>query len=70
MIGLMPLFDALPHNRHLRELHVSSAGEYADFTRDVLLWGVRDNTGLRKLSFAGEADQFVEEAVKLVAARA
>ena len=73
--GLVLLFDSLPRNHYLRGLHVSSAGElapeeHADFTRDVLLRAVRENIGLRMLSFAGEADQYVEEAVKLVAARA
>jgi hypothetical protein len=76
--GLHPLFEALPHNTHLRTLDVTGNNVSAACARDVLLPAVRANTSLRKL-FLGEnrddvADEFIRvflrEATALVAARA
>jgi hypothetical protein len=48
-VGLRPLFEALPHNSHLRSLDCSHTLFSAEFARDVLLPAVRANTGLRTL---------------------
>ena len=70
---MAPLLEALPGNRHLRELDVSKTGALsAEFTRDRLLPAVRANTGLQKFkcdSDDGEPDASVAEAIRLVAAR-
>ena len=76
--GLGPLFDALPHNTHLRHLECYCTGMTADFARDRFLPAVRANTSLRKLIASpwwdneehGEAPPEVLEAEALVAARA
>ena len=72
--GLGPLFDALPHNAHLRQLDCSNTGMSAQFARDRLLPAVRANTSLRKLLTRNPPYDVtlpeVQEAVALVAARA
>jgi hypothetical protein len=47
--GLRALFQALPHNTHLRALECTQNGISDAFARDVLLPAVRANTSLRKL---------------------
>ena len=47
--GLVPLFDALPRNNHLRKLSCRSTGMSEAFARDVVLPAVRANTSLRTL---------------------
>ena len=78
-VGLAPLFAALPHATHLRELNCSTNGVSASFARDVLLPAVRANSSLLYLKAEDELyddddeheDQpFIVEAEALVAARA
>jgi hypothetical protein len=45
--GLRPLFEALPHNTHLRTLKCKFNGMGAAFACDVLLPAMRANTSLR-----------------------
>lgn len=47
--GLRQVVNALPANRHLRELDCQINAMSAEFARDHLLPAVRANTGLRKL---------------------
>lgn len=47
--GLRPLFEALPHNTHLRVLNCSYNIMSDVFARDLLMPAVRANTSLRKL---------------------
>jgi hypothetical protein len=71
--GLRPLFQALPHNTHLRALNVLDNDMTEAFARDELLPAVRANASLRKLHAAWPpqaADASVHEAQALVAARA
>ena len=76
--GLGPLFDALPHNTHLRVLDCSNTGMSEEFARDHFLPAVQANTSLRKLvsnelwgnEDDGVAPPEVLEAKALVAARA
>jgi hypothetical protein len=65
--GLGPLFDALPRNTHLRELHCGNNNMSDAFARERLLPAVRANASLREL----QADYFVaaREAMELVANR-
>ena len=75
--GLAPLFDALPHNTHLRQLNCCNNGMSDDFAHDCFLPAVRASTSLRKLEASelwdidedGEAPPEVLEAEALVAAR-
>ena len=75
--GLAPLFDALPHNTHLRELRCSNTSMSADFARSRFLPAVRANTSLRTLrasAYWGNQEDGVPppevlEAEALVAAR-
>jgi hypothetical protein len=55
--GLRPLFEALPHNMHLRTLDVQGNFLSDAFARDVLLPAVRANTSLRSL-FVGLAESY------------
>jgi hypothetical protein len=67
-MGLGPLFDALPHNTHLRTLNCCGNQASEAFTRDRLLPAVRANRSLRSLridNFAGEG-----EVAALMASRA
>ena len=76
--GLGPLFDALPHNTHLRQLDCSNNEMSDEFARFRFLPAVRANTSLRKLIASelwdneedGDAPPEVLEAEELVAARA
>jgi hypothetical protein len=47
--GLTPLFEALPRNTHLRELHCGENRKGAAFEEHVMLPAVRANTSLRLL---------------------
>lgn len=80
--GLRPLFEALPHNTHLRSLACCYDEMTEGFARDVLLPAVRANTALRSLRFNGrdytedleddeelEELESVREAQRLVAQR-
>ena len=75
--GLGPLFDALPHNTHLRVLDCSNTGMSEEFARDCFLPAVQANTSLRKLAASewwggeedGDAPPELLEAEALVAAR-
>jgi hypothetical protein len=49
--GMGPLFDALPHNTHLRSLKCCENNITEAFMRDRLLPAVRANSSLRKLGF-------------------
>jgi hypothetical protein len=77
-VGLAPLFAALPHATHLRELNCSTNGVSASFARDVLLPAVRANSSLLYLKADDdiyddeehEDQPFIEEAEALVADRA
>jgi hypothetical protein len=66
--GLRPLFEALPHNTHLRTLrccdHISEA-----FAADLLLPAVRANTSLRSLNANLAWSASAREAEALVAQR-
>jgi hypothetical protein len=66
--GMRPLFEALPHNTHLRTLACYQNMMSAVFERDVLLPAVRANTSLRKLDVRGWGSLL--EAHDLVARRA
>ncbi len=71
-VGLGPLFDALPHNTHLRTLNCWPNNVTKAFVRDRLLPAVRANSSLRLLEM-GSASVFWDEAREaemLVAARA
>jgi hypothetical protein len=48
-IGLATIMEALPRNRHLRELNVGNNGMSEAFAREQLLPAVRANTTLRSL---------------------
>ena len=76
--GLSLLFHLLPHNRHLRELHVRSTGMSREFAGHTLLPSVRANTSLRKLEVGtfgwgvgpgAQAPPEIREAEALVEAR-
>ena len=74
--GLLPLFEALPHNTHLQLLSCFNTGMSQAFARDVFSPAVRANTSLRELEASeswawGESDAPPEvlEAEALVAAR-
>jgi hypothetical protein len=64
---LLPLFDALPRNAHLRTLCVVHTGMSEAFARDVLLPAVRANTSLTQLT-AGDG-AVTREAKDIVAQR-
>jgi hypothetical protein len=49
--GLQPLFDALPHNMHLRELRCADNGVTEAFARERMLPAVQANTSLCDLHF-------------------
>ncbi len=66
--ALGPLFDALPRNTHLRELHCCSNYMSKAFARDRLLPAVRANTSLCELH-AESASGAAVEAMELVAKR-
>ena len=76
-VGLASIFDALPHNTHLRMLSCSDVGMSVDFARERFLPAVRANTSLRTLSAGlwwdndedGAPPPEVLEAEELVAAR-
>jgi hypothetical protein len=76
--GLAPLFAALPHNTHLRELYCEDNGMTAAFAHNRFLPAVRANTSLRELMASGwfggaedgAAPDEVLEAEALVKARA
>jgi hypothetical protein len=67
------LFDMLPHNTHLRTLHVAGNDMSEAFARDVLLPALRANDSLRELvAYEPEYERgnaFMNEAQALVAAR-
>jgi hypothetical protein len=66
--GLGPLFDALPHNTHLRKLVCKGNRSGDAFARERLLPAVRANASLREL----HADYYfvaAREAMELVARR-
>ena len=77
--GLRPLFEALPHNTHLRTLDVRFNLVSVGFARDTVLPAVEANTSLRELRayesnetpYGVRLGDFKElgEAVKLVMAR-
>jgi hypothetical protein len=69
-VGLGPLFEALPHNTHLRTLNCCDNFVTEAFMRDRLLPAVRANSSLRLLD-TGKADIWDEarEAETLVAQR-
>jgi hypothetical protein len=68
--GLRPLFEALPHNAHLRELDCSyNSGMSEAFARDALLPAVRANASLRTL-VAGTTFESAAEAERVVSSRA
>jgi hypothetical protein len=76
--GLAPLFRALPHNTHLRELRCHDNAMSDAFARNCLLPAIRANTSLRVLHasewWGGEEDAVapdeVLQAEALVTARA
>jgi hypothetical protein len=68
--GLRALFEALPHNTHLRELDCSHNGSSEAFARDVLLPAVRANTSLRKLEARSQFSVSATEAERIVSRRA
>jgi hypothetical protein len=68
-VGLGSLFDALPHNTHLRTLNCWGNDMSEAFMRDRLLPAVRANSSLRNLD-TGKASDEAREAEMLVAARA
>jgi hypothetical protein len=68
--GLRPLFEALPHNAHLRELDCSHNDISEAFARDVLLPAVRANASLRKLATGPESPASAAEAAAIVSRRA
>jgi hypothetical protein len=67
--GLRSLFEALPHNTHLRTLSCLHNGITEAFARDVLLPAVRANTSLRKLKTLPHVPSSVE-AERIVNSRA
>jgi hypothetical protein len=67
--GLRPLFDALPHNTHLRTLGCTSNSLSDAFVRDALLPAVRANSILRELK-TGLHNYAVREVEALVQRRA
>jgi hypothetical protein len=68
--GLRALFEALPHNTHLRELECSQNGMNEAFARDVLLPAVRASTSLRKLVARSRPSASAAEAKRIVSRRA
>jgi hypothetical protein len=70
-----PLFDALPHNTHLRVLDCTEVGVSRTLAAQRLLTAVRANTSLRCLSWGQstennpEREEVSPEAIALVAAR-
>ena len=68
--GLAPIVQALPFNRHLRELDMSHNGMSEAFARERLLPALRANKTLRKLRCAGsESGRGAANAVALVRRR-
>jgi hypothetical protein len=67
--GLRALFEALPHNTHLRTLSCSNTDITEAFVCDVLLPAVRANTSLRAL-VTGEVGDSAAEAERIVSSRA
>jgi hypothetical protein len=65
--GLGPLFDALPHNTHLRSLNCWRNQASEAFTRDRLMPAVRANTSLRSLRIDSTAS--AGEVAALMASR-
>jgi hypothetical protein len=66
--GLAPIVEALPLNRHLRELDVSDNDMSEAFARERLLPAVRANTTLRELN-CGHSSRAAADAVELVRRR-
>jgi hypothetical protein len=60
--GLRPLFEALPHNTHLRTLNCRGNGVSDAFVRDVALPAVRANTGLRETDIVADGFHAAAEA--------
>jgi hypothetical protein len=58
--GLRALFEALPHNTHLRKLFCDDNGMSGAFARDVLLPAVRANTSLWELDTGMTCDYALE----------
>ena len=77
-VGLGPIFDVLPHNKHLRTFECCNVGMSEDFVRKHFVQAVLANTSLRKLRASewwgnnphGVAPFVVRQAEALVAARA
>jgi hypothetical protein len=69
--GMRALFEALPHNTHLRTLDVEQNLLSEAFARDVLLPAVRANTSLRSLYVKEEDGEIASarEAMERVAQR-
>ena len=66
--GLGPIVEALPLNRHLRDLKLMGNHLEPDFARRRLLPAVRANTGLRRLQ-GSKRRRAKTEAEELVSAR-
>jgi hypothetical protein len=70
--ALGPLFDALPHNTHLRTLQLGIVTASVAFVRERLLPAVRANTALTMLliTVTGEGEGAAREAQEIVNSRA
>jgi hypothetical protein len=71
--GLRPLFEALPHNAHLRSLDITNNNVSHRFASEVVLPAVEANTSLRELKAHGyhflQDIHELDTAARLVAAR-
>ena len=71
--GLRPLFEALPHNTHLRSLDITNNNVSHRFASEVVLPAVEANTSLRELKAHGyhflQDIHELDTAARLVAAR-
>ena len=68
-VGVAPIVEALPLNRHLHELSVGLNFISEAFARERLLPAVRANTTLRKLKCGWRSSPAVKEAAELVRRR-
>lgn len=72
-VGLAPIVDALPRNRHLRQLVITRNGMSNDFARLRLLPALRANTGLLNFECTHDKDAMpmpaAAAAEKLIAKR-
>ena len=62
--ALRPLFDALPGNARLRELHCGGVHFSDGFVRDVMLPAVASSPSLRVLTVASRAAEPAEQLVR------